>query len=103
VQDLTGQTLAWNYAATQLYGWSEEEALSLNVHQRIPKMQQKDALSKLKQLSNDDEIEPYRTQRLTKAGLTLDIWMTATALLNESGELFGIATMEQVLKGKNSD
>ena len=103
VQDLTGQTLAWNHAATQLYGWSEEEALSLNVQQRIPKMQQKDALNKLKQLSNDDEIEPYRTQRLNKAGLTLDIWITTTALLDESGELCGVATMEQFLKGKSSD
>ncbi|MGS0757733.1 PAS domain-containing protein, partial [Roseateles sp. GG27B] len=36
VQDLAGQILAWNPAATRMYGWSEAEALQMNVRDRIP-------------------------------------------------------------------
>ncbi len=36
MQDLTGRTLAWNPGAVRLYGWSEAEALELNVRDRIP-------------------------------------------------------------------
>ena len=36
VQDLEGRILAWNPGAVRLYGWTEAEALRLNVHDRIP-------------------------------------------------------------------
>ncbi len=36
VQDLDGRTLAWNPGAERLYGWSEAQALQMNVRQRIP-------------------------------------------------------------------
>jgi len=36
VQDLEGLTLAWNPAAERLYGWSEAQALQMNVAERIP-------------------------------------------------------------------
>ena len=36
VQDLEGRTIAWNPGAARLYGWSEPEALVLNVSDRIP-------------------------------------------------------------------
>jgi two-component system, chemotaxis family, CheB/CheR fusion protein len=38
---------------------------------------------------------PYRTRRLSKDGRIVDIWLTATALNNESGEIYAIATTER--------
>ena len=36
LQDFTGHILAWNRRATEMYGYSEEEALQLNAAELIP-------------------------------------------------------------------
>jgi two-component system CheB/CheR fusion protein len=99
VQDLDGRILAWNPSAVRIYGWSEGEALQMNVQDRIPKGQQEEALAKVNQLNEAEILEPYRTQRVTKDGAVLDVWMTATALVNEAGQMYAIATTERVISG----
>ena len=37
VQDLNGQIIAWNPGSVRLYGWSEKEALQMNILDRVPK------------------------------------------------------------------
>jgi len=34
-------------------------------------------------------------QRFTKDGRIVEVWLTATALVNESGEVYAIATTER--------
>jgi two-component system CheB/CheR fusion protein len=96
VQDLEGRTLAWNPGAVRLYGWSEAEALAMNVRDRIPKELQKEALAMLQQLSQAKVLEPYRTRRITKAGAVVEISMISTALVNEAGQMYAIATTERL-------
>lgn len=95
VQDMDGHILAWNNGAVRMYGWSEAEALSMNVSDRIPQKQRKKELSKLHELSQDEILKPYRTQRLTKKGDTIEVWMTATSLIDEHGKMYAIATTER--------
>ena len=95
VQDLTGAIIAWNPGAVRLYGWSEDEALLMNVRDRIPLALQKSALLKVQQISRAETLEPYQTQRLSKDGTVIDISLTATALMNASGQIYAIATTER--------
>ena len=98
VQDLDGRIIAiiaWNPAALRMYGWSEVEALDMDVLDRIPEGRREEALARLHRLSQSEKIEPYRTQRLAKDGRIVEIWMTATALLNETGQVYAISTMER--------
>jgi two-component system, chemotaxis family, CheB/CheR fusion protein len=95
LQDLQGQILAWNPAAEKLYGWNETEALVLNGRKRIPKALHAQEMEAIKQLSQADVLEPYRTRRLTKDNRIVDIWLTATALINEAGEVYAVATTER--------
>ena len=95
VQDLEGRITAWNPGAERLYGWSEDEALQMNVRERIPPALQDEALAQVRQLSQAEVLEPYRTRRLTKAGGVLEVSMTATALLDEAGQVYAIATTER--------
>jgi two-component system, chemotaxis family, CheB/CheR fusion protein len=95
VQDLTGRTLAWNPGAVRLYGWSEAEALLMNVRDRIPPNLRETAMSTLRQLSEAGILEPYLTQRITKGGEVMAVSITSTALLNETGEMYAIATTER--------
>ena len=95
VQDLDGNILAWNPMATKLYGWSEAEAVELNINDRIPKEKKEEELEILQKLGKHEIMEPYKTKRKTKSGASLDIFLTATALVNEDGELYAISTIER--------
>jgi two-component system, chemotaxis family, CheB/CheR fusion protein len=95
VQQLDGRIIAWNPSAVRVFGWTEAEALRMNARDRIPKSLQRDALIKEYELSQSQILEPYRTQRLTKDGTVLDVWITASALLNEDGQMHAIATTER--------
>jgi len=97
VQALGGQTIAWNPGAEKLYGWSEAEALQMNVRARIPHALQEKALAEVLQLSDAQFLAPFQTQRLTKDGRVLDVLLTATALLDENGQMDAIATTEHVM------
>jgi two-component system CheB/CheR fusion protein len=95
VQDLEGRIIAWNPGATRLYGWSETEALAMNVRERIPEGLRKDALAQLLKLGKAEILEPYRTQRIAKDGTVKEVSIISTALVNEAGQVYAIATTER--------
>jgi two-component system CheB/CheR fusion protein len=101
VQDLSGHILAWNPGAVRLYGWSEAEALHMNVAQRIPRDLQANALALVLQLSQAKVLQPCHTQRLTRQGEIIDISLTSTALVNEDGHMYAIATTERAIAPRN--
>jgi PAS domain S-box-containing protein len=98
VQDLEGRTIAWNPGAVRLYGWSEAEALAMNVRDRIPQELREGALDTLAKLSHAKIIEPYHTRRLTKSGATVEVSIISTALLDEAGKIYAIATTERAVE-----
>ena len=101
VQDLDGRTIAWNPAAARMYGWSEAEALAMNVRDRIPQPLRQGAMDTLRRLSHAEILEPYPAQRLAKDGASVEVSITSTALLNEAGEMYAIATTERPTREAN--
>ncbi|ABM04270.1 fused CheR-type MCP methyltransferase and PAS sensor protein [Psychromonas ingrahamii 37] len=98
MQDLDGRILAWNNGAVRLYGWTEQQALTMNISQHIPSDQQEQAslmIAKLNQVS-----QSYQSQRLHKNGSLLDVSVTATALVNESDNMYAVVNMERPLEGQ---
>ncbi len=95
VQDLDGRIIAWNPAAQRMYGWTEAEALHMNVLDRIPKPLREEALARLHQLALGQWLAPYQTERLAKDGTVVAVSLTSTTLVNESGRIYGVATTER--------
>ena len=95
VQDLWGLTQAWNPGAVRMYGWSEAEALDMNVRSRIPEGEAEKELAMLKKIALGNTIEPHKTQRLTRDGNSVDVWLTASALIDEAGRVYAISTTER--------
>ncbi len=93
VQDLDGKILAWNPGAEKLYGWSEAEALGMNIREMVVKGGE--TLTMIRKLAENEKPEPLLTERLTKDGKSVGVWMTATVLLNEDGQPYAIATTER--------
>jgi two-component system CheB/CheR fusion protein len=99
VQALSGRTLAWNPGAVRMYGWTEAQALAMNVRERIPEDQREGALEKLTRLSRAEVLEPYLTQRLTASGALLAVSIVSTALIDGDGNIYAIATTERAKPG----
>ena len=95
VQDLSGRTLAWNPGAVRLYGWNEMQALQMNVCERIPEGLRAGAMEVLQSLSRNEVLQPYLTQRLTASGEVIEVSIVSTALLDESGKMYAVVTIER--------
>ena len=97
VQTLQGQISAWNPSAERLYGWSEAEALQLNGRERIPEGLRADMQDKLSRLIQAQVLPPFRSQRLSKSAALVDVWVSVTGLMNEAGQLYAFAILEQAV------
>ncbi|MBV8634555.1 MAG: PAS domain-containing protein [Burkholderiaceae bacterium] len=96
LQDLSGHILAWNPGAEKLYGWDEQDALGLNARDRIPPALREEEEARMHRLVVPEVLEPYHSQRLTKAGAAKNVWIMASAVLDEAGKTYAIATTERL-------
>lgn len=103
LQDIEGNIKAWNHSAEKMYGWSEEEALGMNISDIVPEDQKEKALEILYSAIKGDTIVPYQTQRLTKEGNLVNIFLITTSLADKHGEIYAIATTEKVINKSESD
>jgi two-component system CheB/CheR fusion protein len=102
LQGLDGKILAWNRGAARIYGWSETEALRMNIRDLIPDDQRDEALAVVQRLSRAEVLVPFGMKRITKAGQIVEILMTATALVNELGQVYAVSTTERESKESGS-
>ena len=95
VQNLDGKIVAWNKGAEQMYGWNESEALQMNIRQLVPKGTAVELDEFTRKLESGEILKSFETQRRCKNGKVLDVWLTVTALKDDSGEPVEIATTER--------
>ena len=95
VHDLSGRMLAWNPGAVALYGWTEAEALGLNLRERIPPAEQAEESRRIARLCAGELVEPYTGYRLHKSGTPLEVTITMSALLESSGKISAVAATER--------
>jgi two-component system CheB/CheR fusion protein len=95
VWDLAGRILAWNPAAERRYGWSEAEALTMNIRDLIPENLREEAIERTNKLGRAEILEPFRTERITRDGRTVVVWVTVTGLVNPAGEVYAVAATER--------
>ena len=99
VQALDGRILAWNPSAVRMYGWTEAEALSMNIVALIPEDQREASIARVREIARAASSAPYRAQRLTKDRRTIEVWLTAASLVDEAGNPYAIATTERTIEG----
>ena len=97
VQDLSGRILAWNPGAEKMYGWSEAEALAMNIRDLMPEAEREQALAEERHSYETHDLQPKRTQRIAKGGRTLKVSFIVSALVNDVGETYAIATTERLV------
>ncbi|MBU2512916.1 PAS domain S-box protein [bacterium] len=91
IQDLKGNILAWNKGSEKMCGYSEIEALQMNVSDIVPENKKDEALDFVKKL-REEEVESFETQRLTKEDRIIDVWLTVTKLVDDNGKTIAVAS-----------
>lgn len=97
VFDRTGRFLAWNKAATIVYGYSEAEALKMSVSDLLPHGARQDHLDFIQHAVHHEASHSYETQRVAKDGRVIDIWLTMSTLRDDAGNITGVASTERDL------
>ncbi len=100
VQAMDGRILAWNPGAENTYGWTEAEALTMNIRALVPDEQREISLAKVQEIAQAEVLAPYRAQRIAKDGRIIDLWLTAAALVDAAGEPYAIATTERAVRSE---
>jgi two-component system CheB/CheR fusion protein len=100
-QDLEGNIMTWNRGAELMYGYSESEALKMNNQHLVPEKERAQARQFLEDINNGKEVKSLETQRQTKDGRIIDVWLTVTMLLDDKGNPVAIATTERDITERN--
>jgi two-component system CheB/CheR fusion protein len=83
MQSLDGQILAWNRGAERMYGYTEAEALGMNIETLVPPEARKAALGFLDSIKRGELVESLEVRRKTKGGRILDVGLTTTKLVDD--------------------
>lgn len=97
VQDTGGRILAWNRGAERLYGYDGIEALSMNITQIVVREEEEQAIDLIRRLMAGEAVESFEGTRRAKDGREFEVWVTATALRDDDGKPYAIATTERDL------
>ena len=95
IQDFAGRITAWNHGAELMYGYSEAEALTMNIERLTAPGKVDEQQDFVRRLVAGEAVTSLETQRVTKDGRLLDVWMTVTKLVDKTGRPIGIASTER--------
>jgi len=98
LQNFDGNILAWNRMAEKIFGYTESEALTMNVRSLIPESTRLKEESMFAALCRGEEVAPMETVRMTKGGQAVKILLTCSALNDEQNQPYAISTTEQLIE-----
>ena len=95
VQDLNGRITAWNKGAEKMYGYSESEALNMNISAIIPEERLQEIKDIVDKIRTGGEVRSLQTIRRTRDGRVIHVWFTLTKLVDKNDNITGFATIER--------
>jgi len=100
VMDLKGAIIAWNKGAEDTYGYSKAEALGMDSLKIFPADKKLKILDVIRKIKMNKTVRSFETKRLAKDGHVLDVWLTATKLVDDEGNVVAVATTERDITEK---
>lgn len=95
LQDFDGNIEAWNPAAERIYGYTEAEAIGMNVLKMLPDAERKAMTTLYAAFGRGEESDPIEITRITKDGSLVRVRITPSVLIDDSGRPVGLVTTEK--------
>ena len=86
-KDLSGNILTWNEAAEHIFGYKQEEIVGKSITLLIPEGRIEEEAQILSKLKKGERIKHYETVRKAKNGRLIDVSLTISPILNNSGDI----------------
>ncbi len=97
---IDGTIISWNKAAEDMFRYSYEEILGKNISLIVPYERRKELENILKQISCGQGISNLETQRVRKDGSLLDVSVTISPIIDDSGNVIGASTISRDISSK---
>jgi diguanylate cyclase (GGDEF)-like protein/PAS domain S-box-containing protein len=92
-KDIDGVITSWNRAAEKMYGYTASEAVGRDLSLLLPLEKQAEMRAIMERVKNGLPIKSLETQRLTKAGCTLDVLLSISPIKDARGRIAGASTI----------
>jgi PAS domain S-box-containing protein len=100
VVDLKRNIVDCNKGAEDMYGYSKEEALGMDILKTVPEDKKSEILDLIEKIKINKIVGSFETKRLAKDGHVLDVGVTATKLVDNESNVVAIAITERDITGK---
>ena len=90
-KDLEGIVTSWNPAATQLYGYSAEEAVGRPISFLVPPDLEGEEAEIIERIKRGERLETYETERIRADGARIAVSLTISAIRSPIGGLIGVS------------
>ncbi len=88
-KDLEGRITSWNAAAQRIFGYTESEMIGESIAKLLPEDRPDDFLKILGRVRSGERVEHYQTKRRRRDGTVLDVSLTVSPILDETGRIVG--------------
>ncbi len=95
LQQFDGLILDWNRGAETMYGYTADEAIGMSILKIVPESYRRQSQEFRDSLSRGEKAVSLETQRVTKHGRVIDVWVTASVLHDPDGRPVAVATTER--------
>jgi PAS domain S-box-containing protein len=95
VLDLDGRILEWNGGAERAYGYSADEARRMNIEALVPDEDRARIREQLAAIRRGGDVAGGDQRRMARDGRVLDVSLTMTRLVDDTGRPAAVATTER--------
>ena len=90
-EDLAGVVTSWNAGAERIFGYPAAEAIGRPLTFLFPPDRLPEAATILARLRDGERVAPFDSVRLTRDGRRIDVSLTISPILDETGRVVGIS------------
>lgn len=92
-KDLEGIITSWNKGAEELFGFTASETIGTTIARLIPPQRAGEESRIIARVKNEEPLERFETQRLTKDGRIIEVSITASPIRNSTGRIIGVSKL----------
>lgn len=89
--DLSGNIMSWNAAATRTFGFSADEMIGAPIRKLLPIDRHVEEGLVFARVAAGDQLAPFDTVRLTASGNRMPVSVTVSPVYSDAGAIIGVA------------